>query len=375
MSSRLPAPNLFELEDKNPGDGVFEIFDYESESARQKWLRMWNAWPGREVFAHPEYVRLFARPDDYVICAAMKTRDEGGILYPLVLRPLHIEPWAKLTENIFDVVSPYGYGGAFAWRCSDKDARQFWGDWNRWTTEKRIVASFVRLSLFPDQILAFPGDIEFKQSNVVRSLDLDEDALWRDYAHKVRKNVKRALQEGVQIEFDECGARVDEFVKVYHSTMDRRGALGNYYFQESFFREMIAKLPGSFAFFHAIKSGELVSTELVLLSEFHIYSFLGGTIADAFHFRPNDLIKHSIIRWGRQNGRKFFVLGGGYEGMDGIYRYKLSFAPEGKADFYVGTQIHNAGLYKQIVRTREEWELSRGNAWSPTPGYFPKYRA
>jgi hypothetical protein len=375
MSSTLPVHKLFELEDRKNDAGSFEILGYESGITRQKWLEMWNAWPGREVFAHPEYVKLLAGPGDCVVCAAMGTRDGGGILFPLILRPLCAELWAKSAGNIFDAVSPYGYGGAFAWRCNDEDAKQFWTHWNRWITEKQIVASFARLSLFPDQILAFPGNIEFKQSNVVRSLDLDEDALWRDYAHKVRKNVKRALQEGVQIEYDDCGARINEFVRIYHETMDRKSALSGYYFPESFFREMIAKLSGSFAFFHAIKSGVLVSTELVLLSEFHMYSFLGGTVAEAFRFRPNDLIKHSIINWGRRNGRKSFVLGGGYEGLDGIYRYKLSFAPGGDVAFYVGTQIHDASLYEQLVRAREEWELLQGNAWNPTPGYFPKYRA
>ena len=78
-----------------------------------------------------------------------------------------------------------------------------------------------------------------------------------------------------------------------------------------------------------LSEGRVVSTELVFVAAEHVYSFLGGTLTEALELRANDLLKHEIIRWARDAGRKTFVLGGGYGAADGIFRYKLSFAPKG----------------------------------------------
>lgn len=371
----LFSNNAFPVNEENGNIGTFQILDYNSHSERRTWLSIWESWAGREIYAHPDYVRLFAKASEHPICAAMINANGGGILYPLILRPLNVEPWTTPGTDVYDVVTPYGYGGAFEWATNQENANAFWTGLENWIKGKNVVSSFARLSLFSDQILAFPGDIEVRQSNVVRSLDLDDDALWRDYAHKVRKNVKRALHEKIEIEFDDDGQQLDSFLQIYYSTMDRNNASERYYFSESFFRQMIAALAGNFAFFHAIKSGKIISTELVLLSDKYIYSFLGGTLREAFQFRPNDLIKHRIIEWGRANGKKGYVLGGGYEGRDGIFRYKLSFAPNGEVPFRVGKKIHNLNLYQQLVGMREEWERSRNGLWNPNPEYFPKYRA
>jgi CelD/BcsL family acetyltransferase involved in cellulose biosynthesis len=118
----------------------------------------------------------------------------------------------------------------------------------------------------------------------------------------------------------------------------------------------------------------LVATELVLVSATHLYSLLGGTRADALDSRPNDLLKHAVIEWGIQQGKTAFILGGGKHGADGIFRYKLSFAPRGTVTFRVGKRIHDDRANERLVRQRERWEQQRGNCWHAEDGYFPVYR-
>jgi len=352
----------------------FEVLNFATPAGHVKWLDLWNSWSGHEVFAHPHYVKLFAGPFDQIMCATALTGN-GGILYPFILRPLSTEPWFNASDNLWDLSTPYGYGGAFAWSITDRDCLVFWRNMEKWVGEHRVVSSFARLSLFPDQIIPFHGEVELKAPNVVRTLDLDEENLWRDYAHKVRKNVNRARREGITIELAENGNRLEDFLRIYLSTMDRRGASRGYYFPRDFFYGIIEELKGQFAFFHALKSGVVVSTELVLISANHVYSFLGGTQLEAFECRPNDLIKHEIIEWSRKIGKKAFVLGGGYEVRDGIFLYKLSFAPRGERPFCVGTKIHDSEAYEKLLLLRRNWELSMGKLWNPKPGYFPIYRA
>lgn len=337
------------------------------------WLDAWNASGSREPFAHPVYTALFARPEERALAAHWRS-DSGGILFPFIARPLSTLPWAK-DELGWDLVSPYGYGGAYAWGDGVNRAKEFWQEFEAWAATHGVVTSFTRLSLFPEQILAPPVEPDVLFPNVVRSLDLDSEAMWRDYEHKVRKNVNKARRAGLRVEHDEGGAHLGEFLEIYSSTMDRRSAGGDYYFPETFFQTIVEQMPGSFVFFHVLSGDRIVSTELVLISRDHLYSYLGGTLADAFDLRPNDLLKHEVIEWGRARGSRDFVLGGGYGAADGIFRYKRSFAPSGEVPFRVAKQTYDPDAVTRLVSARARAHASTGTAWEPRAGFFPPYRS
>jgi hypothetical protein len=350
------------------------MLDASRKNDKSAWLHLWLSWPGREVSAHPEYASLFAAPGDRVMCAAIGHND-NGILFPFIVRPLAQEKWAPPKQAGWDATSPYGYAGPFSWGCQDDDIEAFWLGLRKWASSVGLVSVFTRLSLFKSHLAVFKGTITESAPNVVRSLNLPPSVMWMDYEHKVRKNVKHAQREGVNIELDLKGSRLEDFLSIYRETMDRRSADSSYYFDAFFFRRLIAGLPGQFVFFHALYNGTVVSTELVLISVDHIYSFLGGTRADAFNLRPNDLLKHEIILWAQASGKKAYVLGGGYGGPDGIYRYKLSFAPNGTVPFYTGRIIFDHKAYDRLVAMRAAWEAEQGHEWKPRPEFFPMYRA
>ncbi len=350
------------------------ILDASLPDDRAAWLAAWQAWPGHEVAAHPVYVERFTRDCDRALAVVMEGSDAtGGVLYPFILRPLSAEPWAPPGETRCDVITPYGYGGPWAWGHGREQSEAFWDAWDAWALgEGRVVSAFARLALFPEQLLPdFRGEVLDRMPNVVRSLELDDDALWYDYAHKVRKNVNRARKHGLTCEVDATGARLEEFLAIYERTMDRRKATAGFYFGRAFFEAIIEALPGSYAFFHVLDGDRVVSTELVLASPEVLYSFLGGTEEDAFPMRPNDLLKHEVIRWGRDTGRRSFVLGGGYGAADGIFRYKLAFAPSGEVMFRVGRRIVDAAACEELLAYRRAHEPD----FEPAPDFFPPYRA
>ncbi len=339
-----------------------------------EWIALWDRWPHHEVAAHPAYVSLFVEPDDRAACAVLDLPN-GGILFPIIMRSLGREKWATNEQNIWDVTSPYGYGGPFCWGNGFNEQKVFWSGLKQWAANERIISLFARLSLFPEQLALFDGDAIDNAPNVIRWLDLSPEALWMDYEHKVRKNVNHAKREGIRIEIDQKATRLNDFLSIYYDTMDRRRAATSYYFDRGFFDRLVNDLYGQFVFFHAFHGKTIISTELALVSTDYIYSFLGGTRAEAFAFRPNDLLKHEIILWGRRESKKAFVLGGGYGGPDGIFRYKLSFAPHGQVPFRTGHIIFNPEAYNRLVSKRRLWEAARGCEWNPRPEFFPAYRS
>jgi hypothetical protein len=278
-----------------------------------------------------------------------------GVLYPFHLREL------PSGAEGHDIVTPYGYGGAFRTGAANADA--FWAAFDDWAAEQGVVSELVRFSLFRDNLLPYPGTREQRLVNVVRELGDDP---WMDFEHKVRKNVNKARRSGLRVEVDETGARLDDFLRIYEDTLARRGADERYRFPREFFERIRDRLGGHFVFAHALDGDSVVSTELALLSATSAYSFLGGTDEAAYATRPNDLLKVELFRWAEAAGKQRFVLGGGFEDGDGIFRYKRSFAPHGLVPFEIGMRVLDQDAYDRLTDQA---------AGPRKPGFFPAYRA
>ena len=251
-----------------------QIWDANEPHDRQAWLNFWTAWPEREVFAHPDYVKLYAGP--CVRPCAAATADGGFALYPFLVRNLGNEPYCdSALRDCTDIATPYGYGGPFHWGTDWRPevVKAFWQQFDAWALRSRVVSEVVRLSLFPESLVDYAGQRRILLDNVVCPVK-NEDEQWRGFEYKVRKNVNKARASGAAVTIDETGARLDEFLSIYTGTMGRRGQ--THYFPREYFERIQAELPGLCAYFHVTAGGRVVSTELVLISATRIYSFLAA---------------------------------------------------------------------------------------------------
>lgn len=334
-----------------------------------EWMAAWEA-TGREPFAHPSYVALFAGEGE----APLALLWEGGgptkgdtMLLPLVLRPL--PPGLPGAAGWRDAVSPYGYGGPFG-RTDNWGA--FYAALLTWMRQEKVLTVFLRASLeqTPPK-LDLPGYAALHLSdNVVVDVRRPEEEQWRHFEHKVRKNVNKARRAELRAQIQPDFRRLDDFLNIYHGTMQRRAAGEWYYFERPFFQTFQDDLPDSFVLAEVFDAaGELVSTELVLQSERFLYSYLGGTRKEAFAHAPNDLLKHAVIEYGRETGREGYVLGGGYAPDDGIFRYKKAFDADGVRPFYGVQLTADMELYEELTQAHA------AVVGGLQPQFFPVYRA
>jgi CelD/BcsL family acetyltransferase involved in cellulose biosynthesis len=363
-------------ERKNREQGeVFQVLDAANAKERARWLEVWSSWPRGDVFAHPEYVRLYESEHERA-CAAVYKTATGSVLYPFLRRSLEALDWVpKELASYSDMTSPYGYGGAYYWGEDDDRTEvsdRFWMEYNKWAERERCIAEFIRFHLFEQDLAVYPFKKVLRTKNIVRSLTLSEDSLWMDFKHKVRKNVKKAQRSGLECIIDEDGQYLADFLNVYESTMGRRDAPDFYYFNRQYFQAVFDYLPANSAYFFVLDGSKIVSTELVLYSSETAYSFLGGTLEASFDKRPNDLLKFEVMTWARDRGISNYVLGGGYTPEDGIYRYKRSFAPDGEYNFYTGQRMMNVRAYEELVISRMD---NSNGTWQSRHGYFPQYRS
>ena len=352
--------------------------DSASLADRAEWLALWESWPARDIMAHPDYLRLFARPGDRVVAASMRTA-QGGVLYPLIMRPIASEPWAGPQETRCDLTGPYGHSGPYAWRTTADDAARFWAGFEEWAARNGAVASFAKLALFPEHLLPLSGEVIQVGLNVVRRLDLPEADLLKDMKPKVGQNVRRARRNGVTVEFDEDARHLDEFIAIYTETMDRRKADRIFYWSREFFEALVRTLKGHCFLAHAIANGRIVSSEIILLSGETAYFFLGGTTAEALNYAANEMLKMEVLLRCRSLGKKALILGGGVgtqpPSADGLLQYKLSIAPQGAVPFKIIRMTHDASACADLVESRRSWELGRGRIWAPVGKFFPAYRS
>jgi hypothetical protein len=297
------------------------------------------------------------------------------LLLPLLLRPVAAEPWATPDEEAWDATTPYGYGGPFAWGDGAGEDDAFWRAYAGWCAEARVVSTFLRLSLFPDQLATVPGDVRERGPNVVVPLGAGTAAVWDGYDRDVRRNVRKSRSCGVQVEVDPEGRRAAEFHQVYEHTMDRRGADAWYHFPSSFFEALARNLAGHYCFVHALVDGKVVASELALVSAENVYAFLGGTLQQAFRLFPNEAVRHATVEWAVSEGKRCYVLGGGRTPGDGILRHKKLFAPGSEVPFRVGCLLHDEVAAHRLSRRREAAERARAGSWSPRDGFFPMYRS
>jgi hypothetical protein len=360
------------MTDDRPGE--IEFLDAADPADRETWESHWWDWPARDIMAHPAYVRLFARPGDRAIAAICRTV-HGGILYPFLLRPLASEPWAPPGMEGCDLATPYGYGGPFSWGLRPGDAEQFWSRFDGWAQEEGVATSFARLALFSEHQLPWNGDLLPGGPNVVRRVRLTNEELWNDYRQEARKYITRARECGVRIVFDPAGKHLSDFLTVYNATMDRRNASPSYYFPRNFFESFLESLAGHFTFVHAVVNRQILSSEILLFSQEHAYSYLGGTMPEAFPLGANYLLKHESFKYCRDMGIQAVVLGGGYQPNDGILRYKRHFGTSGELPFRLGRRTYDAVAAGRLLEARRRWEAAQGREWIPSTTFFPSYRS
>lgn len=296
----------------------------------------------------------------------------GKITYTYILRKLK---WEIDGQTWYDIVTPYGYGGPYCENVTDMTQLMlaYREAFTKHCQEHNIICEFHRFHLFDNVDFRenYWGEtIELLANVVVNTTGDFENDIWNRYDRKVRKNVRKAESNELEIIIEGNTAHLDDFMNIYDKTMDRNNADPYYYFSKEYFQNIERLLPENFMYFHVLKDGKVISTELVLCSEKYAYSFLGGTLSEYYEFRPNDFLKNEILKWCNRTGREKFILGGGYHKDDGIYRYKRCFTPDSDVPFYIGRYIFNQEVYNKAIEARANEDAN----FDRNTGYFPTYR-
>ncbi|RLD28363.1 MAG: hypothetical protein DRI75_06995 [Bacteroidetes bacterium] len=296
------------------------------------------------------------------------------IIMPFYLREIYIND--ELT-SYFDLCSPYGYSGPFYNDTIQKECLfEFWSAVDEWYANNNIVSEFIRFCLKENHHF-YSGKLIPTLTNIKGRI-LEEKLQWKSFKQKVRNNYRKAIKNNLKVTIATKEKINDNtiltFFNIYTSTMKRKNARKQYLYPLSYFKKFIKENDNKCAIALIYKEDIAISTELILLSNDTIYSFLGGTLEDYFYVRPNDFLKIEVMKWARKHNIKYYVLGGGINDDDDLYKYKKSFFPHDKdVIFYTGKKIINKNVYDKLLNKKNEniTDVIKENNYD---NYFPEYR-
>ena len=326
-----------------------------------------------DIYYTHDYVRLFEAMDHGTSIGYHFASDLGEVFFSFILRPVEIN---NQPTGFFDIISPYGYGGPAILRVlpnrDDELIRAFDRDFSAYCRKNKIVSEFVRFHPLLRNVEYCKNIYQSTWNRHTAVVDLSVGDLMTDsFSSKCRNMIRKAVKNGVTIQFDFDGTTVDDFHRLYTLTMQKNMAQDYYYFTKEYFDETIQTLKGSIFILNALYEGRIVSAAMFMHHQQFMHYHFSATHPEYYKLACNNLILSEASHWGKSQGKQILHLGGGFTTAedDPLFVFKKSFVKNELNDFWIGQRIHNHNIYQQLV------ELAQKNKAEPLKtDFFPLYR-
>ena len=335
------------------------MFEVVTLAETPKWMAAFCALPEewRDIHFRPDYYRSHETSDQRAMCAILRD-DRGTALYPFLRCAITDAALVPSGEQWFDLQGALGYNGMAA----STDAADFLAEFHRqfadYCRANSVVAEMTRLNpaLGNERFVAGAMSVSTVNRNVIVDLTLSEEELWqRSYVHAARKQVKKGRRHGLATKVLQMPEGLEGFYSIFDHTMERNQAVPAAWHSPSYFERLAAQCPDGVLFYVTEHEGRPVAAELVSKGSTTGYSFLGGTLAEAFPLAANDVLKHDIILDLKRRGLRRYCLGGGFAAGDSIHRYKQKFSTNGDVDFRIAGRVHQPVIYQRLI---DAWSSS-----------------
>lgn len=335
---------------------------------RKEWNNILADMDVHDIFFSPEYLKV----NETIIkgeaeCFIYQDED-ARILYPYLRRPIE-------GSTLFDITSPYGYGG-YVKSPINSTAERFRVAFGRYCRETGIVSEFIRFHPLHDNHL-YVNDVlmQFINHQPVVIVDYNqEDVSLKEVVKKeALKKIRKAEKNQVCVIEDVNWDYFQYFFEMYKQTMELKQASTFYYFDHDFFRSLKMLLLNHSLLLVALYKGEMIGGLFVLFSGLYAYNYLSCSDYRYTRLGTNDLLQFRALEWAYKRGLKSYLLGGGVNGEDSLFRFKAKFSEQTK-NFFIGRCIHLPEVYAKLCEEKIKREHSRPEEFF-SRGWFPLYRS
>lgn len=287
---------------------------------------------------HPLYVEADAERDDGLEPVVWVYKKEKSVfMHAFHLGSIPNTKWK-------DVQSPYGYGGPLANTDNNAFLNEADEAFKQWAVANDVVAEFVRFHPVIENWKYYLGPNEIDRETCW--IDCSQEDVLMSYEVRQRTAVRRAIKNGVQIEWLTKPDLLKLFPDFYLQAMKSIKASDFYLFPHSYF-ERILGLP--FVSGIAAKiDNEVVAMSLFLEDGIGEYHLSGKTLKGAQMSASNLLIHEAALSMQKKGIGKLYLGGGTSSAQDdSLLFFKKGFS-KNKSTFRIGKRVLMPHAYEEI---------------------------
>lgn len=337
-------------------------------SDREEWQRALRRFaPHDDIYFQPEYARACEAGGAGEAECLLVSEGSSALLLPVLKCPV------PGSSGLWDVQSPYGYGGplvaggdagfiARAWRLIGESWEQAGG-----------VAAFLRGHPLIGNETSFGPDWEVAYDRNTVSVDLRAGvaaAFAHPRAGKHRRDTALARRAGAHVHFQPLDAAgLVRFRALYLQTMARLGAGAEYFFAEAYFETLAGQFGDAMSLVEARDSvgGDPLSMALVFWGTHWAHYHLSARQPQGGN--ASHLLLQAVAEHAAERGLAGLHLGGGRTAVpeDSLLQFKR----------WVGNSVHRFHTARLVVNRRcyndlvAAWRVEHPDS---EPNWFLTYR-
>ena len=352
----------------------YELIDLQE---KKKWYDYLNKLESKDIYYTPEYCEIFQRNDKGTAKLFVYQKNGYLVYYPFLIRKINDLPFLKslqfrFSEELYDITTPYGYGGPITNAIGAKDQQEVLQGFERcfaeFCFENFIITEFVRFHpILKNHEFYSSVQKRHLRNTIFVDLTLNEAEIYQNYLSRNRNSIRKAEKSGLTVRI-KPKQELDKFISVYYATMAKKAADEYYFFSEQFFKNTMNLLEDRIELVEVCYGNRMISAGLFLYYNDFVHYHFSGSAKEFLNLAPNNFMLDFMVKHAIQKGCKIFHLGGGVTNCenDSLFKFKKSFNKNGEMEFYIGTKIRNPEIYKEII------------SHIPTfleDDYFPLYRS
>jgi serine/alanine adding enzyme len=351
----------------------YELLSYDDLHHVEKWRYLCQKLNLCDIYFFPEYAYLLEmHGDGKAHCFVYHETEEDFVIYPFLQRPINNIPfYADFPENLYDIITPYGYGGYL--RSNAKvDMNKFYDNFKKYCKQNGIVSEFVRFHPLIKNYLYCPDavDIQHWNDTVIIDLTLDENIIWKSIKESRRNKINKSKKNNINIIIEKNNDHLDDFFQCYIDTMERVSAYDYYSFSKEWFCQVCNLLENNFVVFHALWKNTIIASSIFIFYEPFFSTFLGGTSKNMLSLGSYNLLIYEAARWAKSNNFHYHHLGGGLIANDSLFNFKAAYSPL-RGQYYIAKVIHLEEIYRFLC---DRWVAAHPGKEAQS-NFFPLYRS
>jgi hypothetical protein len=308
----------------------------------------------RDIYFQPDFHRLHAANGDGVPHCSIVEDGDAFLLIPGLRVPIDGGRWDLQTcrTGCAGPLTNAGDDRAFLERA-----------WSLWTSEmarQGAVAALFRLHplIATERWLPETAQVNDDRSVVFADLRAGREQAWMDAEARHRNMVRKGRQLDVTVAWQD-GWR-EQFVDLYHASMDKLGADPDLRFTSGFFAALWHLPCAQLATVH--EAGALKAGAVFLFGDRWVHYYLSARTANASNYATSVLIDAALDRAATLSLHGVYLGGGRSTAADDeLLRFKRSIGGR-LLPYRVGRVVIDNVVYEQLTR-----------AWTAAAGARPKW--